>query len=192
MTLHPVLLHAAEGRLPEWAEAGPVRREHVARVADLLGEWAGQMSLPDAERLRWRAAGVLHDALRDADPETLRDRVPPGLNRLPGPVLHGPAAAERLRVEGVLDGAFLTAVSFHTVGSERLDRMGRALYCADFLEPGRDFLNDWRAELRARVATDVNGVTTEIVAARLKHLIDRGLPFLPNTVKFWNALKAGR
>ena len=162
----------------------------MVRVSELLGTWADALGLSDWDRCRWRAAGFLHDALREAPPELLRARVPPDQSSLPGPLLHGPAVAERLRVHSVLDGELLVALTYHTVGHASLGTLGRALYAADFLEPGRVFLPEWRAGLRARMPEELDAVTRDIVAARVNHLVDRGLELLPDTVAFWNALVA--
>lgn len=160
----------------------------MARVADLMGAWAASAGLGTADVVRWRAAAHLHDALRDADPEVLRPRLPPELQRLEAPLLHGPAAAERLRIDGVEDGELLSAVAYHTVGSPDFGRLGRALYAADFLEPGRTFLPEWRAELRSRMPGELDEVVFEILGARLRHRVERGGRILPRTLDFWNRL----
>ena len=160
----------------------------MERVARLLDEWAADLELSEGERRRWRAAGLAHDLLRDADPEELRGHLPPTLARLPGPILHGPAAAERLRIDGVEDGELLTAVAFHTVGDARFGRLGRALYAADFLEPGRTFLPEWREARRARMPGELDSVVREIAGARIGNLIERGSPVLPRTLTFWNTI----
>ncbi|MDX1646933.1 MAG: HD domain-containing protein [Longimicrobiales bacterium] len=188
MSSTPIIDEAAEGTLPGWAVAGPERREHMVRVAELLDVWTEALTLPEEERRRWRAAGHLHDALRDADPDALRSRVPPALRTLPGALLHGPAAAERLRVDGVEDGELLDAVSFHTVGSPTFRTLGRALYAADFLEPGRPYRPDWRAELRGRMPGEMDAVVREILRARIRHRLDTGHVVLPRTWAFWNTL----
>ena len=54
-------------------------------------------------------------------------------------VLHGPAAAARLQAEGETRASVLEAIRWHTLGWADWDRTGRALYMADFLEPGRSF-----------------------------------------------------
>ncbi len=187
---HPLIEAAAEGTLPEWAAVSPSRRAHMVRVSELLGAWSDALGLPDWDRRRWRAAGFLHDALREVAPDVLRPKVPPDQSSLPGPILHGPAVAERLRVHGVLDGELLLALKYHTVGHASLDVLGRALYAADFLEPGRTFRPEWRAGLRARMPAELEAVTREIVGARVRHVVDRGLHLLPDTVEFWNALMA--
>lgn len=187
-TVHALLEALLDGRPPEWMAAGEERIAHMDRVAVLMDGWASELSLPGDERRRWRAAGLAHDLLRDEDPEELRTHVPPSLAGLPGPILHGPAVAERLRIAGVEDGELLTAVAHHTVGDPRFGRLGCALYAADFLEPGRAFLPDWRAERRARMPSDFDTVVREIAGARIRNLVDRGSVILPRTVAFWNSI----
>ncbi len=192
MSLHHIITQSAQGRLPQWAVAGDDRRAHMGRVAESLTEWAEALELTQDERVRWRSVGYLHDVLRDEEFSALRDRIPPDLKCLPGPLLHGPAAAERLRVAGVLDGELLSAIAFHTVGDASFGPLGRALYAADFLEPGRTFLSDWRAERRARMPAELDDVVFEIVRARVVDLVERGAEVLPRTLGFWNALVAER
>jgi HD superfamily phosphohydrolase YqeK len=175
---------AARGVLPGWAAAGPERREHIARVAALMAEWADALALPPQERDRWLAAAWLHDALREADPDALRRELPAAYADYPAPLLHGPAVAERLK--HVLPEEVADAIRYHTIGHPGLGRLGRALYLADFLEPGRDFLPDWRAELRARMPQGLDEVLVEVLAARLEHLLASRKPIRPETAAFWS------
>jgi len=191
MRLHTVLERAARGELPSWAETTEARRAHMARVAALMGSWSEDLGLAEADRARWVAVAWLHDALRDADPESLRSRVPPAMSSLPGPLLHGPAAAHRLREDGVTDEEMLLAVAYHTLGHPELGMLGQALYAADFLDPGRDLLNGWRDALRSRMPEELDDVIRELVAARIVHLVERGSPMRPETVGFWNSLAEG-
>lgn len=179
---------ASRGELPSWAVAGSARREHIRRVAALMADWAARLGLGPEERKRWSAAAWLHDALRDAPAEVLRPMVPPELRDLPGPLLHGPATASRLRAEGVDDAALLDAVAFHTLGHPHFDRLGRALYLADFLEPGRTFEPVWRAALRARLPEAMETVLVEVAAARIEHLLMMQRPIRTETLAFWNSL----
>lgn len=167
--LHPVVSRAAAGELPPWARAGEGRRAHMDRVVELMDGWARDLGLAARDVGRWRAVGYLHDALRDAPPEALRSRVPEDLRDLPGEVLHGPAASERLRKEGVRDEALLRAVAFHTLGHPELGTLGRALFAADFLDPGRDLRNEWRAGLRSRMPRELDPVVLEIAECRVAH-----------------------
>jgi HD superfamily phosphohydrolase YqeK len=181
---------AARGQLPDWARATPLRREHMARVAALLESWAAELGVGETETLRWAAVGWLHDALRDADPSDLRRLVRAEERDLPGPILHGPAAASRLA--GHVGHSTLQAIRYHTIGHPTLDTMGRALYLADFLEPDRDFLTEWRAELRSRMPGDLDRVLEEVVATRIRHLLERRKPIRPETAGFWSDLVNAR
>ena len=187
MSLHEIITHAAEGTLPVWSVAGDSRRAHMARVAAVMGTWAREMELSEPEQARWRAVGLLHDALRDEDPEALRERLPVTDRALPGPLLHGPAAAERLRIHGVLDGELLLAVASHTTGDARLGTMGRALYAADFLEPGRPWATEWASVRDTMPDTFADGVF-RVAKARTEHRIRKEGRLLPRSVAFWNRL----
>jgi HD superfamily phosphohydrolase YqeK len=188
--LHPVVAAAAKGVLPDWAQAGAGRREHMERVAALLDAWAEESGLSDEDRRRWRAAGYLHDALRDAPPPSLRPLVEGDLGDLPGSLLHGPAVARKLRDEGVTDAELLDAVAFHTVGDPALGALGRALYAADFLEPGRTYRVEGREDLCARAPRELDRVVYEVARARIAHLVRKGMKLHGRTLAFWNALVA--
>lgn len=160
--------------LPAWAQVTPARRTHVERVAGLLDEWAGAMLVPPAERDRWLRAAWLHDALRDAP--------------LGSPMAHGPAAADRAAQDGERDRGVLDAVRYHTIGYAGWDDVGRMLYLADFLDPGRDFDPDGRRALAERVPVDRDAVLREVARRRIEWVLKSGWPLLPETVAFWNAL----
>jgi HD superfamily phosphohydrolase YqeK len=189
VSLHPLLSSAAAGTFPAWSRLSERRREHAERVAALMGDWATSLGLPAAERDRWRAAGLLHDVLRDEDPDRLRALVPDA-RELPDAILHGPAAARLLRDEGVGDDPLLLAVGAHTFGHPDLDRMGLLLYAADWLEPGRADPAGERAALRRRMPHEWEGVLPEVAAARIARLLRRRRPLAPETVAFWNRVVA--
>jgi len=190
LRLHPVLEAASRGDLAAWVVAGVPRREHMARVAGLLDAWAEALGLPEDDRARWRAAGHLHDALRDERPEALRPQVPAALRDLPGPLLHGPAVAARLRREGVDDEELLSAVASHTTGAAGLGTLGLALYAADYLEPGRDYGSDAHAGLRARMPGALREVVRDVAGERVMHALARKLAIHPGTLALWNELTA--
>jgi HD superfamily phosphohydrolase YqeK len=183
-----VLEAAAEGRLPDWACAGRARYAHMERVAALLDEWAVVLGLEDEDRVRWRAAGWLHDALRDAPPEELRDIVPVPLRSIGGKLLHGPAVAARLREDGVSDEPLLCAITWHTTGHAGFDDLGRALFIADYIEPGRRHDAARLTALRARMPADTDDVLREVLHARMGRLIREGRPIRAETAAFWNTV----
>ena len=164
----------------------PQRLVHVEQVAELLVQWAQDLGVPDSERNRWLRAAWLHDALRDAPTEELEHWAPSatGLMQL----RHGPAAAARAKAEGETDRGVLDAVRYHSLGLAEWDMVGRMLYCADHLEPGRSFDREPRAELAERLPQDVSGVLREVVRARVLHAVRSGWSLPEPTVRFWNAL----
>lgn len=173
--------------LPEWAVVSEARRAHIARVVALLDGWASAMVLPSDEAQAWHDAGLWHDALRGADEGRLRCIT--GMDDAPIGLLHGPAAAAQLAVHGEARVDVLEAVRWHTVGHARWGRTGRALYMADFLEPGRTFLTEERAALAARVPVDFAGVFREVVQRRLVWAISAGKGVRPETVSLWDAVR---
>lgn len=189
---HPLVELAGCGQLPAWAELGEKRRRHTERVAGLLDDWAIAGGLPPDERTRWIAAGYLHDAVKEKPAEELRALLSGQDRALPDPLLHGPAVAEIMRREGVHDAELLLALAYHTLGHPEFGRVGWALYAADFLEPGRDFANEWRAGLRARMPGEMTEVMKEIMGARIIHLIEHGRPVRQPTVSFWNLIAGGQ
>lgn len=182
--LSPAVRAARSGQLPSWAQVSPPRLSHIERVAALMEAWAATLDLPAEERDRWRAAAWLHDALRDADEPFLREILEGEYADLPVPLLHGPAAARKLEAEGESDASLLLAVRYHTLGHRDLDELGRALYLADFLEPGRDFAVRWREILRERMPHDRAAVLREVVEARVGNLLRRGISARPETEGF--------
>lgn len=186
--LPPIVKRAADGDLPDWARVTDARKAHLERVAQLMDEWARSRSEESVDQVRWRAAGYLHDALRDESPAALRQVVPRRYRRLPDPLLHGPAAAAVLREEGVADEPLLRAVAYHTMGHPELDDLGRALYAADFLEPGRNHRPDWAEVQRSRMPSELDDVVRQVALARITHLLDRRRPVQEETAAFWNRL----
>ena len=187
---HPLVKDAADGVLPDWASARRKRRSHMARVADLLQEWADARGESPDEVLRWRSLGFLHDALRDAEPKVLRKMLPKDQRDFPDNVLHGPAAAYCLRRDGVKDVEILNAVTYHTMGSPSLGDLGLATYAADFLEPGRRLRKKWRAQLREAMPKQLNRVVVDVLGARMQYLIKNERRMRPETLAFWNHMLA--
>lgn len=173
--------------LPPWAVVGDKRRAHIERVTALLDRWAVNMELGSDEAKAWHDAGRLHDALRDAPEVQLRAIV--GDPDLPAGVLHGPAAAKLLEDEGETRRSVLDAVRWHTVGLPTWDRTGRALFIADFLEPGRTFMEADRAFLAKQLPHDFDGVFRQAVRMRLEWTLREGKGVFRQTTELWNSVR---
>jgi HD superfamily phosphohydrolase YqeK len=184
--VHPIVEAAGrEGVLPDWANVSELRHGHITRVTELLDDWAVQLGIAPEERVRWRAAGRLHDAIKDAP---LAEQVRWAGGGWPDQVMHGPACAERLRADGVEDEELLLAVAFHSIGHPALTDLGEYLYLADYLEPGRKHDRAQLSRLRERVPAERDAVLAEVAAARVQRLLDNRLPLLQPTTDFWNRL----
>jgi len=182
------LKRAAAGWLPSWAEATSSRKEHMARVGRVMEDWAVRSGLDALERMRWTAAGWLHDALRDAPAEHMEPWVMPPFDALDSSFWHGPATAERLAADGVEEPALLDAIRYHTMGQAGLAPVGRALIAADFLEPGRPRHQEWRASLRKRAPGAMDEVVLEVLKAKVDRALGRRQPVRPEMIAMWNEL----
>jgi 2-amino-4-hydroxy-6-hydroxymethyldihydropteridine diphosphokinase len=147
------------------------------------------MAVDRSELDRWLRAAAFHDAVKDAPRSFLREIAPDawGLDKL----RHGPAAAELARRDGEKDQGVLDAVHYHSVGYARWDRVGRMLYMADYLEPGRRHQPAEIGDLADRVPSDPDGALCCVARLRVGHHVTHGHPLLPETVAFWNALACG-
>ncbi|HSD32821.1 MAG TPA: HD domain-containing protein [Gemmatimonadales bacterium] len=153
------------------------RRAHIERVAGLLAQWAATLGVPAAEAERWRRAAWLHDALRDAPAATELE--------------HGPLCADRLVRDGERDRGLLDAVRYHSLGYAGWDDVGRMLYLADYLEPGRRFDAPLRTALRERMPGEHEAVLREVARRRIEWMLRSSWALKPETVEFWNALASG-
>ena len=174
--------------MPAWACVTERRLEHIVRVTTLLDEWASALRLPPAEAEAWHDAGRFHDALRDAPESELR-RLAGDLPEYTVDMLHGPAAANHLLADGEDRGDLLDAIRFHTVGSARWDRLGKALYMADYLEPGRKFSRADRAYLAAQVPHDFDSTFRQVLRNRLEWSLREGQRLFPEAVALWNMVR---
>jgi len=184
--MHPLIEAAGRrGEFPAWACLSKKRRHHAARVADLLGDWAESLGLSETDQIRWRAAGLLHDALKDAKTKALRKLV---TQDWPVPLLHAPAAAERLSREGVQDEELLLAVRYHPVGHPQFGALAEHLYLADYLESGRSFRRKKRAALRNRMPDEHAEVLLEVARNRISDRLKADARVLTVSIEFWNRI----
>lgn len=182
--LHPLISAASRGELPEWAVVDSDRRTHLESVARLMREWARTLGLGGRDQKRWAAAAWLHDALRGADPRDLAQAA----GEYTDGVRHGPATAARLEAEGVDDDELLGAIRHHTLGHRRLQRLGRYLYLADYLDPSRSIDSPERAELLARLPDGLGDALRMVCARRIAWQLERGHAPHQDTVDFCHQL----
>lgn len=189
--LHPIIHDAAYHHvLPSWAVLSDTRRKHVEGVGRLLWGWSKALKLEEDTQMRWRAAGLLHDALKGVDPNILRRKVG-NADVWSDPLLHGPACASRLKEAGVEDERLLQAIAYHTTGHPSFGSFGQALFIADYLEPGRRTMVRKRAGWRRRMPLDWHAVLEEVTASKIMILLERRLPIPQVTTEFWRRITEG-
>lgn len=181
--LFPRSWDAGEMGFPSWACVEPGRRAHIDRVAGMLAAWGIAMDVGVSEWRRWVKAAMLHDAVRDLPDDEQARAAGPEWN-VPS-LRHGPAAAALAERNGERDTGVLDAVRYHTVGYAGWDQVGRMLYLADYLEPGRSFQHAERAWLAAAVPGDPDGCLVEVARRRRTWLLESGLDVPPVTAAFW-------
>lgn len=174
--------------LPSWACVSEKRVAHIQRVTTLLEEWARALQLPSEEAMAWHDAGRYHDALRDA-PESALRALAGNLPDFTVDMLHGPAAAARLEADGESRADLIDAIRYHTVGHRGWGRLGRALYMADYLEPGRKFSRTDRAYLASQVPHDFDATFRQVLRARLEWSLREGMRLFPEAVALWNTVR---
>ena len=83
----------------------------------------------------------------------------------------------------------LDAIRWHTIGSDVWGRTGRALYMADYLEPGRKFSRADRAHLASQVPRAFDGTFRQVVRHRLEWSLREGHELYPTAVAMWNGVR---
>jgi Predicted HD superfamily hydrolase involved in NAD metabolism len=173
--------------IPDWAEVKKKRRKHIKRVTRLLMSWADLMHLSAADREAWVDAGRFHDALRDASIEELRRLAGSSMTEIE--LLHGPAVATRLELNGETRQDLLDAIRYHSIGWTKWDRVGRALYMADYLEPGRKFDVERRAALAERVPSDFDATFKEVVESRMEYARQQNYTLYPESLALLESVR---
>ena len=80
-------------------------------------------------------------------------------------------------------------IRWHTLGNPEWGAVGKALFMADYLEPGRPFSQQDRAFLASHVPMDFEGVFRQVVRTRLEWTLREGKTIFPETVALWNRVR---
>jgi len=173
------------------ANVSPARRAHCYGTAACAALLCLRHGL-DAEK--GHLAGLVHDRARELPPAELI-----GLAEIGGspvtdwerdaPVLlHGRAAAGLLRERLALaDPEVLGAVFDHVTGRAGMPSLSKVLFCADFLEPGRDFVEDALRERALELPLDE---ATALVLERVFEYLQRaGMRIAPPAIDLYEELR---
>jgi len=154
------------------------RVEHARGVAALARELCARFGASEEDG---EVAGLAHDLARELDPASLepiaaRDGRPilEDERRMPV-ILHGRAGAVILRDElGIDDPAILDAVRDHVTGRAGMGVLSCIVYAADYLEPGRGFLEE--SARKAILSGSLAAMVRAVLRMSVRHLEERGRP----------------
>ncbi len=91
---------------------------------------------------------------------------------------------------GVKDKDFLNSIIYHTLGRPAMTRLEQIIFCADFLEPQRDFImTPPLKELRSLVYRDIDKATALITAAGIEFLKKKDKEIAPGSFETYNYYK---
>ncbi|WP_053228191.1 bis(5'-nucleosyl)-tetraphosphatase (symmetrical) YqeK [Spirochaeta cellobiosiphila] len=122
------------------------RRKHSKRTAKCAKNLAIHYGI---SKKKSYMAGLAHDIARELDDDELfslvrKDGLPlHGYERNNPVLLHGRAGAVILEKRfKIKNSIILNAVRWHTLGRSGMSDVGKILFIADFIEPGRQYIDD--------------------------------------------------
>jgi len=167
---------------------------HIHRTTVLAGELA-QMHGVDVEACELAAS--THDLFR-SEPDFVQISaaekygIPIGDIETTTPMLlHGPNAAAWLENEaGLTDIRVLEAVRWHTFGWPEIDDIGKILYLADKLEPGKVTADPSLAAIRNTADIHPDKALLALLQKRIEAQLAKGLEVHPFTLELIENLKS--
>ena len=169
------------------------RYEHSVRVAVLARELCKRFGwIPESGYL----AGLAHDmckaggdrllfslASQDGFPITKLEKNKPAL-------LHGRAAAVLLSTEfKILDESILAAVRNHTFGTPGMDILGKIIFVADKIEPGRKGIDPMFR--RKILSSELDEMVRLVLGENIRYLKSKGKEVASETLLMFESLKGG-
>ena len=164
------------------------RFDHTQRVVQTALELAEKHGL-DQEKTR--IAALLHDYGKDMSGEDLLSLVTGAgfqvskLEKRDPALLHGLAAAIMAEREfGIEDAEILEAIRYHTTGKADFSKLGKLIFVADLIEPGRDFpgLDSYR-EIAAE---NLDQAYLAILDSLIEFILHKGLLLHPLSIEARN------
>lgn len=164
------------------------RREHIYRTAKCAIILASKAGVSIEKTVK---AVLYHDIakyLTETDLLNLGVKLTPKAKSLPASCTHQETGADLAKVVfGETDDEILMAVRTHTTGAENMSTYQKIVYCADYIENGRNF--DGVEKIRKSVYRDLNEGTLAVMENTIKYLNATGKECSPETVKAYEYLK---
>lgn len=162
------------------------RYEHSMRVAQTAQKMC---YLYDADPCEGFLAGIGHDICKEMPPELIlsfakRDGQPiTKIEKEKISLLHGRAAAVKLHDDfAITNKDILFGVANHTFGSSKLGKIGKIVFIADKIEPGREHVTP--EYLEKMFSYDLDELVKIVVKENVDYLISKGRKVAPQTMEF--------
>ncbi|MBN2739123.1 MAG: bis(5'-nucleosyl)-tetraphosphatase (symmetrical) YqeK [Spirochaetales bacterium] len=169
----------------------PKRYEHSIAVAKLSKKLAKKHGLPAKKAF---LAGLLHDAAKElSEKELIKIATQDGLaldsdEKQRPTLLHGRAAAVLAQKNwGINDEMILQGIRDHIFGRPGMEPFSMVIYCADLLEPHRQFIKE---SLRQKVLSyDLEKMTLWVAEFIFRDLKKKGRRIVQSSLKMYKELK---
>ena len=177
------LLNAIRTRMPE------KRYVHTLGVMETAIRLAKvyEVSEKDAE-----LAAILHDVVKFADRDWMKQvivdqQMDPTLLKFHHELWHAPVGAYVAHQEfGVINQDVLNAICYHTTGRAHMGKLEKIIYCADMIEPNRQFPGV--DELRQQDEQGLEALIKLCVKRSLQFLMQKNQPVYPDSIHCYNDL----
>ena len=167
------------------------RYEHSLRVAETAAHMCRLYGLDENLGL---ISGIAHDICKEIPEEEMislaaKDGRPiVGLEAKKPSLLHGRAASVKIGSEfGIFDKDVVQAIAMHTFGCRGLCDLGKILFVADKIEPGRPQSTDeYRKNLFSK---SLNGITLSVLNENIEYLTKNGKKVARESLEWAEELK---
>ncbi len=169
------------------------RYKHSLRVAEYAKYLSEHYSSENVKPEKAFFSGLSHDICKNCSDEELINIVKTdnlGIDKIEKSrlnLLHGRAAAVVLKTKfAVEDKSILNAVAFHTFGYEGIDSLGKMLYIADKIEPGRANTEIFR---QFALKASLNELMLKILDWNIAFIKQKQASVHPKTEKMYKQIK---
>lgn len=169
-------------------KVSPYRFEHTLRVVETALELAEKHGL-DLEKTR--KAALLHDYAKDMSDQDLLALVTEAgfelsdLEKRDPSLLHGLAAAIIAQEDlGIEDTEVLDAIRYHTTGRPNFSQLGKLIFVADLIEPGRNYPG--LDKFRKMASEDLDQAYLATLNSLIEFILRRGLLLHPLSIEARN------
>ena len=167
-----------------------IRFEHSIATSKMCGDFCNLFGIDAASG---KLAGIAHDIARELpDDEILalaqKDVYPLTPYEIDHPVLlHGKAGAVLLSEKFTIsDKAVIQAVRWHTTGHVDMGFLGKILYVADYIEPGRKHIDEaYRQKL---YALNLDSMVLDVLSREIAYLRNGGYAIVEDSILLYDNL----